>query len=72
MVVFPYTRVAYYDNGNPVYYKEGTCDSTDTKPTGNAAKDVSEGSSLVESDTGDVYFYNQKTDSWIMQFSFQG
>lgn len=72
MVVFHNARVVYYDNGNPVYYKEGNCDSEDTKPVGDDAKDISEGSSLVESDTGDVCFYNQKTDSWVKQFSLQG
>lgn len=74
MIIFPYTKVVGYVDDKPVYYKEGTCDSSDTKPT--AANtvgffDIACGF-LVEEDTGKVSFYNSKTDSWIEQFSFQG
>ena len=58
--------------GNAVYYKEGSCDSTEEKPTGADAAGISEGSVLVETDTGDVYFYNTVSNSWIKQFSLQG
>ena len=71
MVIFPYIKVAYYEDGKPVYLKEGTCDSGDTKPTGNSAFDIAEGSYLVESDTGNVFFYNKGSDVWNMMFTFK-
>lgn len=46
-------------------YIEGGCLHTDSKPTKCAV-----GSIMVESDTGDVYFYNGT--AWVKQFSFQG
>ena len=71
-MIFPYKEVAYYDkNGQPVYYKVGTCDSSETKPTGDAAADIADGSILTESDTGNVNFYNKKTDTWGLMFSFK-
>lgn len=51
-----------------VAYIEGACDSSETKPT----ELIADGSILVESNTGDVYFFNKKTSTWIKQFSFQG
>lgn len=48
-------------------YIEGYCDSADVKPTDM----VCEGSTLVETDTGDVYFYNEKS-GWTKEFSFKG
>lgn len=46
-------------------YIEGSCMSTDTKPTWCAV-----GSIMVEVDTGDVYFYSGA--AWVKQFSFRG
>jgi len=46
---------------------EGACESTDSKPTG----DIATGSIMIEVDTGEVFFFSEKTNSWIPQFSFQ-
>lgn len=53
---------------HPIMYIEGACDSDETKPTDY----IADGSIMVESNTGDVYFFNAKTETWIKQFSFQG
>lgn len=45
---------------------EGACLSTDDKPN----VDIASGSVMVETDTGDVYFYDEE-EGWIKQFSFQ-
>lgn len=59
-------------DGNKVFEIEATGDSTYEQPTeadvGGRIKDCS---TLTESDTGKVYFWNGKTSSWIEQFSFQ-
>ena len=55
-------------NGSIVNYIEGSLDSTETKPSDN----IADGSILVESDTGKVYFFNEKSATWVEQFSFQG
>lgn len=44
-------------------YAEGSCSSTDTKPT----EGIAEGSSLTETDTGNVYLYNE-TNGWTKMF----
>lgn len=41
-------------------YLEGFCNSTDEKPTVNVAN----GSNLIESDTGDWYFFNEDAGTW--------
>lgn len=46
------------DEGN-VYLKQGSCLSTDTKPT-----DVANGSILVEMDTGTVYTFDEANSTW--------
>ena len=75
--MFNYAKPVRYEDGKPVYYKEGSCDSSDTKPTKantpvGSFFDVAEGSILVESNTGKVFFFNEKSDTWVEQFSFQG
>lgn len=49
-------------------YIEASGDSSETKPT----KNIVDGSIFVESNTGDVSLFNEKTSSWIPQFSFKG
>lgn len=49
------------------FYYEIAGDSSDTKPTDY----VADGSIFTETNTGDVYFFNAKTETWIKQFSFQ-
>ena len=46
------------DDGN-VYLKQGSCLSTDTKPT-----DVANGSILVEMDTGTAYMFDEENSTW--------
>ena len=46
---------------------EGTCLSTDTKPTAGTAS----GSVMTEVDTGDVYIFNEDAGTWVKQFSLQ-
>lgn len=53
---------------NMVHYVEIALDSTETKPT----TGIADGSIATETDTGDVYFFNEKTSAWVKQFSFQG
>lgn len=42
--------------------------STDTKPTDGLAT----GSIFTEVDTGTVFFFDDASDTWVEQFSFQG
>ena len=51
----------YTSNTSDDHYGEGTCLSTDTKPTDG----ISNGSSLLEMDTGDVYLFNQDAKQWL-------
>lgn len=51
----------------PIYYIEGACDSSEDKPT----EFIADGSTLTESDSGDVYMFNAKTSAWIKQFGLQ-
>lgn len=60
-----FTKSLLITNGK-IYY-EGFCDSEDAKP----AQNVSEGSTLTESDTGDVYMYNEQ-GGWAKMFSIKG
>ena len=55
------------ESGVTKFYKEISGDSTETKPTA----DVIDGSIFAESNTGDVYFFNEKSGDWVKQFSFQ-
>lgn len=50
------------------HYGEGFCNSDDTKPT----EGITQGSILVEVDTGNVSFFNEESEEWVEQFSFQG
>lgn len=52
---------------NAVRYVEGFCLSTDTKPTDRIAT----GSSLIEVDTGDVWFFNEESSTWSALLSLQ-
>ena len=53
-------------NGNPVFYGEGSCESTDTKPTDRVAT----GSIITEVDTKKVFFYSEETEEWVEQVTF--
>ena len=49
-------------------YVEISGDSEETKPTAN----IVDGSIFVESNTGDVYLFNEESGDWVKQFSLQG
>lgn len=42
-------------------YVELACDSTETKPT----QMIADGSIALETDTGKVYVFNEKSSAWI-------
>lgn len=50
----------------PIFYKEGTCDSSVTLPTGTEAANLGDGSLIRHSDNGQVKTYNRKTDDWVL------
>lgn len=45
--------------GLPIYYREGSCLSTDTKPT-----DCENGSVMLEMDTSKMYMYDAANAEW--------
>lgn len=69
---FNYSRIVNLGNGKRGIYAEGAFNSSETKPTGDAAADLVSGSIIVEPDTGKVFFYDKPNDEWVEQFSFQG
>lgn len=70
-MIFPHKTVVGYEDGVEVNHLVGYCDSGETKPTGDGADYIADGSILTESDTGDVYFYNKIGDTWTKMFSFK-
>ena len=48
-------------------YVEIACLSTDTPPTSG----IITGSICIEVDTGKVFFFNEASETWEFQFSFQ-
>ena len=62
-VVFdPYAtrRMGEDAEGNPIEYREGSCLSTDEKPTSN----IYQRSWLLELDTKDVKFFDAENQTW--------
>lgn len=47
-------------NGKAVYFREGTCLSTDTKPT----EGWGNGSTMLEMDTGNVFIFDAENVTW--------
>ena len=43
-----------------IEYLEGYCNTSDEKPT----KNIANGSNLIDTDTGDWYFFNENTQTW--------
>lgn len=43
-----------------IEYLEGYCNTSDEKPV----KNVANGSNLIDTDTGDWHFFNEKTQTW--------
>ena len=50
------------------HYTELYGDSTETKPM----EKIADGSTFTETDTGDVYMFNVRSNAWVKQFSLQG
>ena len=55
-----YKISVYNENNSKEFIYDIRCKSTDTKPT----DDIPNGSSLIEIDTGDVYFYDAESKTW--------
>ena len=55
------------ESGETKNYVEISGDSSESKPTAN----IVDGSIFTESNTGKVFFFNEKTSAWVEQFSFQ-
>ena len=51
----------------PITYIEGACDSSEDKPT----DFIADGSTITESDSGDVYMFNAKTSAWTKMFGLK-
>ena len=49
-------------SGHAIYYREGECLSTDTKPT--AADGWANGSKLIEMDTSKVFMFDEANSQW--------
>lgn len=67
-------KVYGYDDGTgkKLHYIEASGDSSETKPTGDDVGGIiGDGSICTESDSGNVFFFNEKTSAWKPQFSFQ-
>lgn len=55
------------ENNRQIQLVEAACESTDEKPTA----DIATGSIMIEVDTGEVFFFSEKTGTWVPQFTFQ-
>ena len=70
---FPVKIIVGYEDGQPVYYKEGNWDSrVDTLPTGDDAADVADGSWAIDTNPSndcEVSQYNKETDAWTVRFT---
>ena len=64
-MIFVECIIVGYKDGKPIYWKRGFADSSETKPIGDDAADICDGSQITESNTGALFYYNEKTDSWI-------
>lgn len=58
------------ENGNVFEYFEGYCDSSEVEnlPT----ELVADGSNVIVSDSGDWYFFNEKSKVWDPKLNIQG
>ena len=59
-------------DGKQLHYIEASGDSSEEKPDeGSVGGPIVDSSTCTESNTGKVYFFNEKTEGWIEQFSLQ-
>lgn len=61
------SRLLAVESSGQVCYVELSGDSDETKPTSG----IADGSIFTESDTGDVYLFNEASGDWVKQFSLQ-
>lgn len=54
--------------GSEAIYCEFAGLSTDTKPTSVAPFKIAQGSIFTETDTGDVYMYDEENETWEAMF----
>ena len=59
MITFDNAKLVKTGDDGSVYLKQGSCLSSDTKPT-----DVANGSILIEIDTGAVYAFDEENGTW--------
>lgn len=52
---------------NGLVFAKGFCNSLDVKPTSLDGSSFCQGSSLFETDTSDVYLYDEDSSSWTKQ-----
>lgn len=57
------TEYVTTENGQPIELQEIYCTSLETKPTTGLAM----GSVAIEVDTGDVFFFNETSGTWVEQ-----
>lgn len=57
------TEYVTTENGQPIELQEIYCTSSETKPTTGLAM----GSVAIEVDTGDVFFFNETSGTWVEQ-----
>lgn len=59
MITFESAQLVKTVDNQNVYLKQGSCLSSDSKPT-----DVANGSILIEMDTGTVYTFDEANSTW--------
>ena len=62
------SKLFIVEDNEQIFYKEIAGDHSETKPT----TGIADGSIFLETDTGAVFFFNEKTSAWVEQFSFKG
>lgn len=54
-------------DGQEMRYIEASCDSTEIKPT----VGIVDGSQILETNTGDIYVFNELSGAWVRMFSLK-
>lgn len=57
-------------DGNFYEYFDGYCDSSEMESM--TTEFVADGSNLIATDSGDWYFFNEKTKAWNVMLNIQG
>ena len=59
MITFESAKLVRTGENGSIYLKQGSCLSSDEKPT-----DVANGSVLIEMDTGTAYMFDEENGEW--------